>query len=345
VGVCSGHARGQAERLDRGVLTSDTLRAPPKVTVVIPTQGRWSLLRRTLAGALRQRDVEFEIVVVDDGSSDETAERLVELDDRRVRPIRHDVRRHVAVARNAGVAAARGEWIAFLDDDDLWAPNKLSTQLRAAAAQKADFAWCAGLVVDSRCSILDTWPARDPDEIMGLLLRGNWMPAGASNVVARAGLVRELGGFDEKLRHFADWDLWIRLAAAGRGAACPEALVAYVRHSRNMVLTDRRGLVRELRALAAKHRAAADRYGVRPDRVLPDQAGVYRWLGASQARSGRRGRAAAYYLRAGLSRSPYGRRRSMRDAARALRGEVPADRPASIDERLAADAGWLAHYR
>jgi glycosyltransferase involved in cell wall biosynthesis len=319
--------------------------APPEVTVVIPTQGRWRLLRRTLAGALRQRGVELEVVIVDDASSDETAERLAELEDRRVRPIRHDVRRHVAAARNAGIAAARGEWIAFLDDDDLWAPNKLRLQLSAAAAERADFAWCAGLVVDSRCSILETWPARDPDEILALLLRGNWMPAGASNVVARAELVRDLAGFDEKLRHFADWDLWIRLAAAGRGAACPEALVAYVRHSRNTILMDSGRLVREFRALAAKHRAAADCYGVRPDRVLPDQAGVFRWLGASQARSGRRVRAAAYYMRAGLARSPYGRRRSLRDAARAVRGEVPADRPASIDERHVASAAWLAQYR
>jgi glycosyltransferase involved in cell wall biosynthesis len=319
--------------------------ASPEVTIVIPTQGRWPLLRRTLSGVLRQQGVDFEVVIVDDGSSDETAERLAELGDRRIRPIRHEISRHVAAARNAGIAAATGEWIAFLDDDDLWAPRKLRTQLGAAEARNADFAWCAGLVVNAQCSILETWPAQDPDDILGLLLRGNWMPAGASNVVARADVVRELGGFDESLRHFADWDLWIRLAAAGRGAASPEALVAYVRHPQNMVLMEPRGLVRELRVLAAKHRAGADRYGVRPDRVLPDQAGVYRWLGASQARSGRRMRAAAYYLRAGLSRSPYGRRRSMRDAARALRGEVPADRPASIDERLAADAGWLSHYR
>jgi glycosyltransferase involved in cell wall biosynthesis len=307
--------------------------APPEVTIVIPTQGRWPLLRRTLSGVLRQQGVDFEVVIVDDGSTDETAERLAELADGRIRPIRHEVSRHVAAARNAGIAAAKGEWIAFLDDDDLWAPNKLRTQLGAAAARNADFAWCAGLVVNAQCSILETWPAREPDDILGLLLRGNWMPAGASNVVARAKLVRELRGFDERLRHFADWDLWIRLAAAGRGVACPEALVAYVRHPQNMVLMEPRGLVRELRALSSKHRAEADRYG------------VYRWLGTSRARSGRRMRAAAYYLRAGLSRSPYGRRRTLRDATHALRGVVPADRPASIDERLAADAGWLADYR
>jgi hypothetical protein len=72
---------------------------------------------------------------------------------------------------------------------------------------------------------------------------------------------------------------------------------------------------------------------------------VFRWLGASQARSGRRARAAAYYLRAALARSPYGRRRTLRDAARALLGEVPTDRPASIDERLLAGANWLTQFR
>jgi glycosyltransferase involved in cell wall biosynthesis len=318
---------------------------PPKVTVVIPTQGRWPLLQRTLGGVLRQRAVELEVVIVDDGSSDETAERLAALGHRRVRPIRHAVSRHVAATRNAGIAAARGEWIAFLDDDDLWAPDKLRAQLGVAAARKADFAWCSGLVVDARCSILETWPAREPDEILGLLLRGNWMPAGASNVIARRELVHELGGFDEELRHFADWDLWIRLAAGGRGAACPDPLVAYVRHSRNMILSDPRGVVRELRALAGKHRAAAHRYGVPPDRILPDEAGVFRWLGASQARAGRRAGAVAYYLRAALEHSPYGRRRSLGDAALALLGEVPTDRPVSIDERLAAaGAAWLSQY-
>ena len=170
-------------------------------------------------------------------------------------------------------------------------------------------------------------------------------PTAPTNVVANAEIVHKLGGFDEDLRHFADWDLWIRLAAAGRGAACPDPFVAYVRHSGNMILTDPRGVVRELHALAAKHRAAAGRYGVRLDRVLPDQVGVYRWLGASQARSGRRVRAAAYYLRAALNRSPHGRRRTLRDAARARLGEVPTDRPASIDERIGALAAWLAQYR
>ena len=77
------------------------------------------------------------MVIVDDGSADETAERLAELADRRIRPIRHEVSRHVAAARNAGIAAAKGEWIAFLDDDDLWAPMRISLSVRASSSTLA----------------------------------------------------------------------------------------------------------------------------------------------------------------------------------------------------------------
>jgi glycosyltransferase involved in cell wall biosynthesis len=319
-------------------------RPRPEISIVIPTRNRWSTLSQTLTGALRQTGVQLEVIVVDDGSTDETPSRLAELGEPRVRTVRHETSRHVAAARNSGIAAARGEWIGFLDDDDLWAPSKLRAQLDAAAADDALFAWCAGLVVDERRAVTETWEAPDPADILPRLLRGNWMPAGASNVIAKAEVVRRLGGFDEDLKHFADWDLWIRLAAAGRGAACPEPLVAYVRHRENMILIDSRGLVGELRELLGKHRAQAESYGVTPNGVIPDHRGVYRWLGAGHARRGRRLRAAGYYLRAALGRSPYGRRQTFKDAGSALLGRVPADRPPSIDERLIDAADWLAVY-
>src|SRR5690348_694187 len=100
--------------------------AIPDISVVIPTRNRWDLLSRSgLSAALMQEDVDVEIIVVDDGSTDETPARLAALEDPRVTVIRHDQPRGVAAARNRGIAAARGEWLAFLDDDDLWAPDKL----------------------------------------------------------------------------------------------------------------------------------------------------------------------------------------------------------------------------
>jgi glycosyltransferase involved in cell wall biosynthesis len=206
----------------------------PDVSVVIPTRGRWSLLSLTLAGALGQEGVEHEVVVVDDGSRDETPERLAEIRDDRLRVVRNERPVGVAAARNRGIAEARGEWVAFLDDDDLWSPRKLRAQLDAAEAEGADFAYSAVVAVDETLNVTRALPFPKPHELLRRELRLNALPAGGSNVMVRSGLLGKDGGFDERLYHLADWDLWIRLAADARGAASPEVDVAYVEHGVNM---------------------------------------------------------------------------------------------------------------
>ena len=95
----------------------------PEVSVVVPTRDRWELLSTcALPSATCQEGVAIEVIVVDDGSSDGTAAGLAALDDPRVLTVRHDRPRGVSAARNSGIRAARGTWLAFLDDDDLWAP-------------------------------------------------------------------------------------------------------------------------------------------------------------------------------------------------------------------------------
>jgi glycosyltransferase involved in cell wall biosynthesis len=93
--------------------------AAPDVSVVIPTRDRSRLLVLALRSALRQREVDLEVVVVDDGSGDDTPEVVAGLRDARVHLVRHPGPHGVSAARNSGIAAARGRWIAFLDDDDL----------------------------------------------------------------------------------------------------------------------------------------------------------------------------------------------------------------------------------
>src|SRR5690349_19085339 len=107
--------------------------APLAASVVIPTRNRANLLALTLRSVLRQRDVDIEVVVVDDGDGPETAALVNAFEDARVRLIRNSEPRGECGARNCGVAAAQREWVAFCDDDDLWAPDKLSAQLVAAA--------------------------------------------------------------------------------------------------------------------------------------------------------------------------------------------------------------------
>jgi glycosyltransferase involved in cell wall biosynthesis len=121
----------------------------PEVTVVVPTHDREALLRQTLGSILGQRGVDFEVIVVDDGSSDDTAAAVAGLGDPRVRLVRHGRPLGVAAARNRGIAEAAGAWLAFCDDDDLWAPDKLARQLQAATQTGANWVYTGEVHIDA----------------------------------------------------------------------------------------------------------------------------------------------------------------------------------------------------
>lgn len=271
--------------------------AIPDVSVVVPTRDRRDMVVATVQGLFDQRDVSLEVVVVDDGSLDGTNEALAALNDPRVRVVRHDQARGQAVARDSGVAAARAEWVAFLDDDDRWAPDKLRRQLDAAAAIGADFVYATAVTVDSQGRVRDYMTAPDPQTLRLRIRARNMIPAGSSNVLARAELLRQVGGFDPVLTHLADWDVWIRLAERGRPAACPEPLVAYVLHEGNIHL-EQADIAAEARHLKAKHAGSS----------LPgslDRADLDGWAGWTQQRRGRHLPAARLFALAALrSRRP-----------------------------------------
>src|SRR6187200_1386086 len=130
----------------------------PEVSVVIPTRNRWELLsRNSLASALAQVGVELEVIVVDDASDDGSEERLEAVGDPRVRVIFRERQGGQAVALNDGIEAARGEWIAFLDDDDLWSPRKLRAQLDATGP-RAQFVYGSMVAVDTSGNVLEAVP-------------------------------------------------------------------------------------------------------------------------------------------------------------------------------------------
>jgi glycosyltransferase involved in cell wall biosynthesis len=265
---------------------------PPAVTVVIPTRDRWPLLRRALDSALAQVAVELEVVVVDDGSTDETPARLAELAEPRVRSIRHERSEGVARSRNDGIAAAAGEWVAFLDDDDLWAPGKLRAQLAGAGA--AAFAYARAIEVDERLRPLRLMYLADPNGLRERLLRSNVL-ATPSAVIVRTAALRETGGFDEELSALADWELWIRLSAIGTPAACEEPVAAYRRHGGNMLRAGDDRLEAELEHMRAKH----------PDTAAGAALGdlwLLRLRAGRDLAAGRRLAAAGGYLRFALAR-------------------------------------------
>jgi glycosyltransferase involved in cell wall biosynthesis len=188
--------------------------AQSAVSVVVPTRNRRRLLQDTVHSVLRQRDVEVQVVVVDDGSEDDTVAWLATHRDPRVTVVDNGGR-GVASARNAGIDRADRPLVAFCDDDDLWAPDKLALQLEAMRAGSA--AWSATGAVSIRGNdlrpLLPDHPPRSGD-LQDLLLARNRISGGASSVVVLRSLLLEVGGFDPSLSTAADWDCWIRLAVA-----------------------------------------------------------------------------------------------------------------------------------
>jgi hypothetical protein len=312
------------------------LTAVPEVSVVIPTRGCRRFIPLTLDGALGQQDVSVEVVVVDDASTDGTAEILAETGDDRLRVIRQDRRRGVAVARNTGLADARGEWVAFLDDDDLWSPRKLRRQLDAAKANGAAMAYAASVIIDAEDRPIEPDLAPpDPRELVPALLPINAMPAPGSNVIAKTTLVRDLGGFDEQAR-FDDWDMWIRLAASGPAACSDEVLVGYRRHQSNRILGTQHEALPAIRYLAEKHRALTREHGVEFDELA-----CRRWVAWAYRSAGKRLQASRECVAAALEY------RTPSDVVRAAL--VPFGAWAIYGPRAgsvtAPDPDWLKQYR
>jgi glycosyltransferase involved in cell wall biosynthesis len=308
--------------------------APPTVTVVIPTHDRRALLTQTLRTVLAQRGVAVHVVVVDDGSSDDTAAAVRGLADPRVVLVRNATARGVSAARNQGIAAATGDWVAFLDDDDLWSPDKLRTQLDALHASDAGFAYSAVVAIDRERRATRALPLPRPEELMRLQLRQSVLPAGGSNVIVRTELLRMLGGFDEQLYHLADWDLWIRLADTALAAASPEVSVAYLEHGTNMHLTELPKIRREFTYLVEKHRALSERFGVAFDRE-----GFELYVAWAHRRSGHPRKAAAIYLRSALAH------RRPKHLARAAWMLTPGISTQPTPPPLPPQPSWLDSFR
>jgi len=180
----------------------------PEVSVIIPTYNRCAMVREAIASVLAQRDANFELILVDDGSTDPTSDLLAGLDRVTVERTRH---RGPAAARNRGDARATAPLIAFLDSDDLWAPDKLRRQLdfmRAypdcAVSQTAEIWTRDGRRVNPGVRHLK----RAGDIFLDSLLTCLISP---SAVILRTDLFRSLGGFDEDFAAAEDYDLWLRI--------------------------------------------------------------------------------------------------------------------------------------
>ena len=264
---------------------------PRRVSVVIPTKNRPRLLQRTLETVLASRGVELDVVVVDDGSGPGVTASAAALGDPRVRCVRNDRSRGVAAARNRGVDNASCDWVAFVDDDDLWSPWKLRRQLDSLIEQPSA-RWClvGAAVVDEELCLLRVDEPPAAGDVEATLLYRNAVPGGCSGVMVARDLLNQVGGFDESLSMMADWDLWIRCAGVSPVASVAAPLVVYVQHAANMSHDGSRS-DRELSMVLAKHASARQQVG-----LMGVDAGTQRWIARNAAFAGRRRDAARRYV-------------------------------------------------
>jgi glycosyltransferase involved in cell wall biosynthesis len=201
------------------------------ISVIIPTYNYDRFLREAIDSVLAQTRPAHEIIVVDDGSTDDTPRILAEYGDR-IRVIRQE-NLGASAARNTGIAAARGEWVAFLDSDDLWRPRKLEYDAaRIAADPDLGMVHCGAEQFDNAGKTtavflggLEGWVAPDL-----LRLEREVIAAPGSGLTVRKTAAEEAGGYDLRLEAAEDWDFCYRVACRYRAGFIPEVLARYRLH-------------------------------------------------------------------------------------------------------------------
>jgi glycosyltransferase involved in cell wall biosynthesis len=207
----------------------------PLVSVIIPNYNYAGYLREAVDSVLAQTYPNIEVIVVDDGSKDNSKE-AIESYGNRIKAI-FQQNAGVSAARNNGVAASRGEYIAFLDADDVWYSRKIAEQMRAFSDDK-DLGLVHVAVEDIDADGGFLREHRDGQKGMVasefLLFRRPVVLGGGSGIVIPRRVFEEVGGFDKKLSTSADWDLFFRISCRYTVGFVPEVLLKYRLHNSNM---------------------------------------------------------------------------------------------------------------
>ena len=189
------------------------MEANPKISVIIPSYNRDHLILKAVESVSSQTYSNLEIIVVDDGSTDNTSDVISEIDDPRLIYIKHNQNRGLSAARNTGILAASGDIFAFLDTDDLWIRHKLNEHVRIFNSSSNISVVYSGSYRYKNNEKIYIPPKCVPSKhgkIFNQLLFGNFIPA--ISVTAKRECFDKVGLFDPALISFEDWDMWIRLA-------------------------------------------------------------------------------------------------------------------------------------
>jgi glycosyltransferase involved in cell wall biosynthesis len=231
----------------RGARTRDRSLTPasvPAVSVILPCFERLRFLRSAVASVFAQTFSDWELVIVDDGSGSAVQAYLHEVAaDPRVRALRLAHSGNPAAVRNAGLRSAQGEYVAFIDSDDVWLPRKLELQL-ASLRRRDDCRWgyAAYDLIDAAGDAAEVpgvqrW-MRHEGRALDAAVRLRLMAA-LPSVIAERSLVEEVGGFDEEQRFYEDYDLWFRMALRSNADVVSEVLLRIRKHDAHYSDTDR----------------------------------------------------------------------------------------------------------
>jgi glycosyltransferase involved in cell wall biosynthesis len=202
---------------------------PPTVSVVIPTYNRAGVISKPIHSILAQTYQDFEIIVVDDCSSDDTEQVLESFKEPRIRYIRHQTNSGAAVARNTGIDSSTGAYIAFLDSDDEWLPEKLEKQLNLfqQCSSEVGFIYTGFAAVDECNRVKRIVSSNHRGSLSDRLLYSNFIGT-PSTVMVRREYLQQVQGFDPNMPSFIeDMDLWFRLSEQCQFEVIPEILTRY----------------------------------------------------------------------------------------------------------------------
>lgn len=199
------------------------------VSVIIPTHNREDLLPRAIESVLKQTYTKFEVIVVSDGSTDNTKEIVSKYssNDSRVRYIGYTPARGGNIARNTGIEASKGEYIAFLDDDDEWLSEKLEKQVKLLDQyEKVGLVYTGVHIIYVNEKLEYNSMSKERGDLKKRILIDNCVGT-TSTVVLRKHILRKSGMFDVELKALQDFDLWIRIAQYSNIDVIPEPMINY----------------------------------------------------------------------------------------------------------------------
>jgi len=237
----------------------------PLVSVIIPTYNRRHIIARSVDSVLAQTFTDYEIIVVDDGSTDNTGEFLKKHYGNRIQYIAQPANRGLATARNRGIEESRGTYIAILDDDDLWFPEKLALQVALLEKDsEISLGYCGTMKVNGRGEMIEEIRPAQRGHIFEAMLYQNCLLGPASVAIFPRTVLRTSGLFDTGFSACADWDLWVRMARCGKVDFVDRPLVQYVIHDNNMH-GDINGMAKDTFAILDKYLPLVEQGGAGAD--------------------------------------------------------------------------------